>query len=232
MRAGDKPGSAMMISTDLPILCSIQVGTPHEYGVPGAADEMDRHWVTSFHKQPISGPCWLARENLAGNQQADTRNHGGPDKAALCYAASHYPLWRTELGQPVFPYGAFGENFTIAGLSEESVCIGDTYALGEARVQVAQPRGPCWKIARRWRIADLTARVLANGRTGWYVRVLTEGHVETGQPLLLEERPFPAWTVAHVNTILRSRGHADTAALAACPLLAAGLRHRLTKRAA
>ena len=81
---------------------------------------------------------------------------------------------------PTFPHGGFGENFTIAGLSEQTACIGDTYQIGEARVQVSQPRGPCWKIARRWRIEDLTARVLATGRTGWYLRVLTEGPSRRG----------------------------------------------------
>src|SRR3954453_4893555 len=109
--------------TNDPVLCSIQVGMPASYGPKEAAAEIDRAWTTSFFKQPVIGPCWLGAENLAGNQQADTKNHGGPDKAALCYAASHYPLWRAELDRPDFPYGAFGENFTVAGLSEENVCI-------------------------------------------------------------------------------------------------------------
>ncbi len=216
---------------DDPIICSIHVGIPTHYGTEGAADEMNRAWVTSFAKRPVAGQCWLGRENLTGNQQADTKNHGGPDKAALCYGASHYSNWRTELDHPDFPHGGFGENFTIAGLSEQTVCIGDTCAVGEARVQVAQPRGPCWKISRRWRIADLTERVLKTGRTGWYLRVLTEGNVEAGMPVILLDRPYPVWTIARVNAIIHNRNHPDTAALAACPLLAAGLRGRLARRA-
>jgi len=97
--------------------------------------------------------------------------------------------------------------------------------------RVSQPRGPCWKIARRWRIEDLTARVLTTGRTGWYLRVLIEGHVEAGMPIVLLDRPYPEWTIARVNEIIHHRGHPDTAALAACPLLNAGLRARLAKRA-
>lgn len=221
-----------MMPIGQPTICSVQVGVPTQYGTAGAANEMDRAWVTSFAKQPVIGPCWLGRENLAGNRQADTQNHGGPDKAALCYAASHYPDWRSELNRPDFPHGGFGENLTVAGLSEQTVCIGDTYAIGAARVQVSQPRGPCWKIARRWRIEDLTARVLASGRTGWYVRVLTEGDVAAGMSVMLFDRPYSAWTVARVNAIIHHRGHPDTAALAACPLLAAGLRDRLARRAA
>lgn len=216
--------------TSDPMICSIQVGIPTHYGTEGAPHEMDRAWVTSFARQPVTGPIWLGAENLAGNQQADTKNHGGPDKAALCYAASHYPLWQAEIGQQ-FPHGGFGENFTVAGQTEETVCIGDTYAIGDVRVQISQPRGPCWKIARRWRIEDLTTRVLATGRTGWYVRVLTEGNVEAGQPLTLLERPFPQWTVARVNAIINHKGDPETAALATCPLLADGLRTRLAKRA-
>jgi MOSC domain-containing protein YiiM len=222
----------MMMPSDKPVLCSIQVGMPTPYGTEGAAEEMDRAWVTSFAKQPVAGPVWFGRENLAGNQQADTINHGGPDKAALCYAAGHYPNWRAELERPDFPHGGFGENFTIAGLSEEHVCIGDTYQIGAARAQVSQPRGPCWKIARRWRIADLTARVLASGRTGWYLRVLAEGNVAAGQPVVLLDRPYPQWTIARVNTIIHHRGDPESAALAACPLLASGLRERLARRVA
>ena len=220
-----------MMRMNDPVLCSIQVGMPTHYGTAGAADEMDRAWVTSFARQPVVGLCWLGKENLTGNQQADTKSHGGPDKAALCYAASHYSDWRAELNRPDFPHGGFGENFTIAGLSEQTACIGDTYAIGEACVQVSQPRGPCWKIARRWRIEDLTARVLATGRTGWYLRVLTEGNVEAGMPIVLLDRPHPEWTIARVNEIIHDRHHADTAALVACSLLNAGLRDRLAKRA-
>jgi MOSC domain-containing protein YiiM len=222
----------MIMRSDNPVLCSIQVGMPTPYGTEGAADEMDRAWVTSFVRQPVEGRIWFGRENLAGNQQADTKNHGGPDKAALCYAASHYPDWRAELNRPDFPHGGFGENFTVAGLSEANVCIGDTYQIGEVRAQVSQPRGPCWKIARRWRIEDLTARVLASGRTGWYLRVLTEGYVEAGQPFVMLDRPYPQWTIARVNAIIHHRNDPETAALGACPLLSSALRERLTTRAA
>ncbi len=177
--------SATNRSEPTPTILSIQVGMPTAYGTEGAEEEMDRAWVTSFYKQPVAGPRWLGRENLVGNQQADTENHGGPDKAALCYSAAHYPRWRAEIAGFDPPHGGFGENFTIAGQSEETVCIGDTYAIGEARVQVSQPRGPCWKIERRWRLPGLTARVRETGRTGWYVRVLIEGAVEAGMPLVL-----------------------------------------------
>src|SRR5262245_35397589 len=99
-----------------PVLVSIQVGLPKSYGRAAAEDPMDRPWQTGFFKQPVDGPSWLGRTNLVGDGQADLVNHGGEDKAVLCYAASHYPEWRDELARPDLPYGAFGENFTIEGL--------------------------------------------------------------------------------------------------------------------
>jgi len=204
------------------ILVSIQVGLPRRWGDPEATDPMERPWESAIAKEPVQGPVWLGRTNLIGDGQADLKHHGGPDKAVLAYAAAHYPLWRAELGRSDLPYGAFGENFTINGLTEEVVCIGDVYAIGEARVQVSQPRQPCWKIARRWRIKDLTARVVETGRTGWYLRVLTEGYVEARVPVELVERPFPQWTVARATEVMRNRWRDQAAAraLAECPALA------------
>ena len=225
-----------------PLLVSIQVGLPRWHGRPGADDPMDRPWETGFFKQVVEGPRWLGRTNLVGDGQADLVNHGGPDKAVLCYAASHYPGWRAELERPdpsassgqVLPHGAFGENFTIEGLTEETVCVGDSYRVGEAIVQVSQPRQPCWKLAWRWRMKELTALVERSGRTGWYVRVLDEGEVCAGQPLKLLERPYPEWTVARASQVMRGRRQDPEAAgaLAACELLAASWRDRLAEAAA
>lgn len=213
-------------------LRSLQVGTPATRGTPAAIDPLDRAWTSAFVKAPVSGPIWLGQTNLHGDQQADLEHHGGPEKAVLCYSAQHYPLWQQELAIDI-PFGGFGENFTVDGLREESVCLGDIYTVGEATVQVAQPRLPCWKIARRWRVKDLAARVQATGRTGWYLRVLAEGHVATGQEVTLVERPHPEWSIAEVNRVLHSRP-TDFAAmqrLSECPLLAPGLRESLAARA-
>lgn len=139
-------------------------------------------------------PVWLGKTNLVGDGQADLKLHGGPDKAVLAYVAEHYSFWRKELRLDL-QYGAFGENFTISGLTENEVCIGDVYAVGEAVVQVSQPRQPCSKLARRWKMDDLVQRVHTSGRTGWYFRVLKEGYVEGELPITLLERPFPKWTV-------------------------------------
>lgn len=202
-------------------LLSIQAAAPREHGEPGAAEPMRRAWTTSFFKEPVAGPVWLGRTNLEGDRQADLENHGGPDMAVLLYSAAHYPRWHEELGREL-PHGGFGENFTVEGMDESSVCIGDVYDVGEARIQVSQPRLPCWKIARRWGMKDLSARVQRTRRTGWYARVVREGRVAAGDALVLVERPHPEWTVLRASDALYTRPHDvdEIRSLAAVPALA------------
>src|SRR5690348_818107 len=117
-------------------LVSIQVGLPAIHGEPGATSARDRPWRTGYYKRPIDGPVWLGPTNLAGDGQANLKVHGGPDKAVLGYAASHYAAWRSELNLPDLPFGAFAENFTITELDEQQVCLGDIFEVGQARVEV------------------------------------------------------------------------------------------------
>jgi len=184
------------------ILSSIQIGAPKSYGSEEAADPHDKSWTTGFFKTAIAGLVFAGKTNLAGDGQADLVNHGGVDKAVLAYSADHYPIWREELGMPAMPAGAFGENLTITGLCEKTVCIGDILRIGPVTFEVSQPRQPCWKLARRWRMHELTAFVVRNGRTGWYLRVLEEGWIEAGMAVELLERPNPAWSIARANEIL------------------------------
>jgi MOSC domain-containing protein YiiM len=163
---------------------------------------MDRPWESAIAKRSVEGPVWVGRWNVAGDAQADLEVHGGADKAVLTYAARHYHDWRKELRRPDFAHGAFGENFTVSELDESSVCVGDTFEIGETLLQVSQPRLPCFKLAYRWRIKDLTARVRRCRRPGWYLRVLREGYLEAGQAVNLVERPYPEWTILDVLEVV------------------------------
>jgi MOSC domain-containing protein YiiM len=210
-------------------LASVQVGRPRTIPRTGDGQPWDRAWTTAFWKDPVAGPVMLRTLNLDGDGQADRYGHGGPDQAALCYSADHYPRWREELVLPEMSPGGFGENLTIAGQDEHSVCIGDVYSAGGALIQVSKPRGPCFKISWRWRRADLQARVEASGRHGWYVRVLYEGLVEAGQEVCLEERPHPDWSVRAAGDVIRFRKRRPelAAQLARCEALATEDRVRL-----
>ncbi len=200
---------------------TIQVGTPQRYDLPPTKSGRQRSWQTSFFRHPNREKRWLYTTHLDGNDQADKKNHGSLNQAVLLYAAAHYPSWREELSLPEIGPGGFAENFTVDGLTEETACIGDTYAIGETRIQVTGPRYPCTKISRRWGVPALTSLVAQTGRTGWYCRVLEEGWVEPGLPLALLDRPCPQFSVSLVNDFAHGRNHDVAAAreLAACPLL-------------
>jgi MOSC domain-containing protein YiiM len=214
------------------VLASIQVGRPQIRGSDDAENPWDRRWFSAFIKKTASGPVPLRWTNLDGDAQADLEYHGGVDKAVCCYASIHYDDWRRELGLPDMAFGAFGENFTIDGLAEPDVCIGDVWRVGTAVVQVSQPRQPCWKLARRWKIKTLTYQVQQSGRTGWYFRVLTEGVVAAGSPITLSNRPHPDWTVARANRIMHhdKSDLESAAALAALPPLSASWKDTLNDR--
>jgi len=211
-------------------LVSIQVGRPRLLGSEvGLPEPIDHQWRSAIFKSAVEGPVRLTSTNVEGDRQADPRVHGGPEMAVLCYSADHYPLWRLEMGIGEMGPGGFGENFTISGQDELSVCLGDVYEVGEAVVQVSQPRGPCYKISYRWKRPDLLRRIEENGRHGWYLRVLREGLVEAGQPVTLAERPHPEWTVRRAADAYRHRRRDRAAALelAACESFSPKERERI-----
>ena len=140
---------------------------------------------SAIAKQAVGGPARIDRAGLAGDEHADVRVHGGPEKAVHLFPAEHYATLAA-----VFPEarhlvpGGLGENVSVRGLNEATVCIGDVFACGGARLQVAQPRTPCWKIDARCGVEGMAAYVAAHGCAGWYFRVLEEGSVSTGDALV------------------------------------------------
>jgi MOSC domain-containing protein YiiM len=228
-RGGDTVLSPMAPAV---VLSSIQVAIPARFGSDEAADGHDAAWTTGFFKTPVEGAVFVGTTNLDGDGQADLVNHGGVDKAVLAYSADHYERWRDELGIAM-PYGAFGENLTIAGLHEELVHIGDLFSIGTATFEVSQPRQPCWKLARRWRMHQLPGLVIQNGRSGWYLRVLETGRIARQMPVTLLERPNPEWSIARANHILYHRRNdlALTRDLAGVPRLADAWMEELRARA-
>ncbi|WP_417849471.1 MOSC domain-containing protein [Thalassoglobus sp.] len=213
--------------TDSATVHSIQVGKPNVV----EAKDHHKEWTTGFQKQTVNGPVRLDRLNLAGDGQADLKHHGGPDKALCVYPIAHYPLWRAELGLDLVP-GSFGENLTVCGITEDDVCIGDIWIIGDTKVQVSQPRQPCWKLSRWWSVEDLAVRVQQTGRTGWYLRVLSEGDLEAGDSIQLVERVNPLWTITAANRLMHSEKDNIVGAkiLASLPELSASWTETLTRR--
>jgi MOSC domain-containing protein YiiM len=203
-----------------------------QVGLPRLMDPHGQPWTTATFKDPVSGKVALNLDGLAGDGHADLENHGGPDKAVLVYSEEHSERWRRELFPDGLPPGAFGENFTVQGLTEANVCVGDVFDVGSARVQVSQPRQPCWKQNRRYALNDLVVRIVRTGRTGWYLRVLREGLVEAGDVMTLLERPHAEWTIERANQVmhLQKSNRELTLELAACPALAQSWVRPLRKR--
>lgn len=208
-----------------PFIVSICVGRP----ITLSGDDTAGAWTTGIFKVPVDGARLVTPTGMEGDGQADLENHGGPDKAVCAYSADHYADWRATLGIARFDHGAFGENLTIAGLVERAVCIGDIWAVGDAHLQISQPRQPCWKLARKWNRASFPNEVTAAGRTGWYFRVVRPGAVTPGASVSLVSRVHPEWTIEAANRVMHERV-GDTAALAALDALSSSWRQTLSRR--
>jgi MOSC domain-containing protein YiiM len=178
--------------------------------------------------------AWLG---IAGDSQADLSVHGGPDKAIHHYPRDHYAFWQAKCGPNALldQAGAFGENISTIGLTEDIACIGDRYRLGTALIEIAQGRQPCWKQAHRLGDPGAIAAMVGSRRCGWYYRVIEEGAVEAGDDLVLLDRPCAEWTVARVIGLLIAGDGKNNkfavSALANLDVLAENWRKRAAKMA-
>lgn len=207
---------------------------PRQLGTPGSDDPKQQPWFSAIIKTPVTGPVEVGLLGIAGDGQANLKHHGGPDKAILCYNAGHFPSWATEFSRDDVTGGMFGENLTIDSLSEDEVCVGDSFSIGDVVVQITQPRQPCSKLGRRWNEPLLPKLVVKNGFCGWYLRVLTPGVIEAGQGYERVNQPNPAWTVsrAHETMYRKDSPKADRQELANLPELSDAWREELNAKLA
>jgi MOSC domain-containing protein YiiM len=175
-------------------IISVNIGKPNIIVYQG------KELVTGIYKSPASSPLYVTATNLEGDGQAELEFHGGVDKALCVYCEEHYVHWEQVMDRKL-DYGAFGENLTVRGLFETEVCIGDTYQLGEAIVQVTQPRQPCHKLAKRHDITDLPLQVQLTGYSGYYFRVLQEGILPENPSIQIIAKHPNGVTVAYCNEI-------------------------------
>ncbi|OBR64400.1 cytoplasmic protein [Paenibacillus oryzae] len=170
-------------------------------GLPAQMPFKGKEVSTGIFKKPVQGPLFLSRLNFEGDGQADTVHHGGADKAVCVYPYEHYAYWERELDIKLEP-GAFGENVTLDGLREDDVHIGDIFSLGEAVVQISQPRQPCFKLALRYGVPEMPVKVQETGYTGFYFRVLKEGKVERLDKLTRTQRHPHGISVSEANRLM------------------------------
>ena len=160
-------------------LVSVNVGLPREVESHGATVR------TSIFKSPVAGRVRVGAFNLDGDEQSDLTVHGGRNKAVYVYPSEHYAAWRDELPEADLSWGAFGENFTVEGVLETSVYIGDRLLCGSAEFMITQPRQPCYKLGVRFDRLDMVKRFHRSGRCGFYLAVVKQGAVTAGDAITL-----------------------------------------------
>jgi MOSC domain-containing protein YiiM len=167
--------------------------------IPFGPNDAFRSAITT--KRKLAGPVFVTRAGIEGDEQGNKKTHGGPDQALHQYATEHYEAWRRDLPE-LAPHltapGAFGENLSTRNMTEETVCVGDIYRCGTARVQVTKTRHPCWRLNVRFGDPRMSHRVQGTGRIGWYLRVLEEGTLSAGDAMVLEHRPHADWPLARL----------------------------------
>jgi ferredoxin-NADP reductase/MOSC domain-containing protein YiiM len=182
-------------------LLSMNVGLPQDVTWQG------RTVRTAVWKKPVVGPRMVRRLNIDGDGQGDLAGHGGEHRAVFVYQIGSYRYWQAQMGRDDFTYGQFGENFTVDGLADDQVCIGDRYRIGEALFEVTQPRVTCYRVGIRMDDPQIPALLISHHRPGFYLRVLREGAVQAGDEIVQVAAGHEAMTVAEVDALLYLPGH-------------------------
>src|SRR6516162_4722981 len=183
-------------------LLSVNVGLPRDIEWKG------RTVHTGIWKSPVQGRCRVGRLDLDGDGQGDRAGHGGEQRAVYVYQIESYRYWQEQLKRNDFVYGQFGENFTVEGLADDAVSIGDRYEIGSAVFEITQPRVTCYRVGIRMNEPRMAALLTGSGRPGFYFRVLQEGEVGAGDEIVKVGEAEERMTVAAINALLYSPNHA------------------------
>ncbi len=217
---------------------------------PRAPGEPVTTWKSAIVKSRLTNAVPVLPLGLAGDMQKEKKHHGGPTKAVLVYGAAHYELWSTTLGAHALEhagelramsseldasacgFGAFGENLTVDGLVEATVCLGDVWRIGACELEITEPRGPCATLTRRWMRPSLLGDVKASAAAGWYNAVRVEGAVREGDTAMLVNRVQTEWTLDRVFHLLEDKVVSRDAVrrLSDAPCAHDGLRAHLLRR--
>ncbi len=182
-------------------LLSVNVGMPKDVPWQG------RTVFTGVYKDPVKGRRRVGRLNVDGDGQGDLKGHGGEQRAVFVYQIDSYRYWEGELGRDDFVYGQFGENFTVEGLADDAVCVGDRYRIGTACFEVTQPRVTCYRVGIRMKDPQIPALLVSHRRPGFYFRVLEEGEVQAGDEIIKLSTGPEQMPVAEVDGLLYLPGH-------------------------
>src|SRR2546428_6066243 len=185
----------------VPRLLLVNVGLPRDIAWRGETVR------TAIWKEPVQGRRMVRRLNIDGDKQGDLAGHGGDERAVFVYQMDSYHYWERQLGRDDFVFGQFGENFTVDGLSDEEVCIGDQYRIGSALFEVTQPRVTCYRVGIRMNDPQMPALLVAHKKPGFYLRVLQEGEVEAGGEIVKVADGPERMTVAEIDGMLYLAGH-------------------------
>jgi MOSC domain-containing protein YiiM len=191
-----------------------------------------REISTGIYKSSVDGPRMVRRTNIDGDGQADLTVHGGPHKAVYAFPAEHYHFYQESLGQTGFEYGHFGENLTLTGLLETDVYIGDRYQMGQALLEVSQPRSPCFKFGIKMGSREAIKTCLTSAKTGFYLRVVEEGNVKAGDKVELMFRDRNALNVEAVHRLyyFDKQNIAGLKQAASCAALAPSFKDEFVER--
>jgi ferredoxin-NADP reductase/MOSC domain-containing protein YiiM/ferredoxin len=196
-----EPESAQPDAQSVGTLVSVNVGLPKNVPWQG------KNVYTGVFKDPVSGHRRVGKLNIEGDGQGDRAGHGGEQRAIFVYQMGSYRYWERELGRNDFVYGQFGENFTVEGLGDDEVCIGDRYRIGTAIFEVTQPRVTCYRVGIRMNDPRIPALLVSHHRPGFYFRVLEEGNVQAGDKIIKLGSGPEQMLVAEADALLYLPGH-------------------------